>query len=71
MVGISFCDSDVIYHISKNSFRANYSFLNLAFCTVTFGDTIQGRKPIQGQKLFAEIWYVKLNLEDGVNNKKY
>ena len=26
---------------------------------------------IQGQKLFAEIRYVKLNLEDGVNNKKY
>ena len=25
------------YRISANSFRVNYSFLNLALCTVTFG----------------------------------
>ena len=25
------------YRISANSFRGNYSFLNLALCTVTFG----------------------------------
>ena len=27
------------YHISANSFRGNYSFLNLTLCTVTFGDS--------------------------------
>ena len=27
------------YRISVNSFRGNYSFLNLALCTVTFGDS--------------------------------
>ena len=27
------------YRISANSFRGNYSFLNLALCTVTFGDS--------------------------------
>ena len=26
-----------IYRISANSFRGNYSFLNLTLCTVTFG----------------------------------
>ena len=28
-----------IYRISANSFRGNYSFLNLVLCTVTFGDS--------------------------------
>ena len=28
-----------IYRISANSFRGNYSFLNLALCTVTFGNS--------------------------------
>jgi hypothetical protein len=27
------------YRISANSFRGNYSFLNLALWTVTFGDS--------------------------------
>ena len=27
------------YRISANSFRAKYSFLNLALCVVTFGDS--------------------------------
>ena len=27
------------YRISANSFRGNYSFLNLALCTMTFGDS--------------------------------
>ena len=27
------------YRISANSFRENYSFLNLTLCTVTFGDS--------------------------------
>ena len=27
------------YRISANSFHGNYSFLNLALCTVTFGDS--------------------------------
>ena len=27
------------YRISANSFRGNYSFLNLTLCTVTFGDS--------------------------------
>ena len=26
-----------LYHISSDSFRGNYSFLNLALCTVNFG----------------------------------
>ena len=40
------------YRISANSFRGNYSFLNLALCTVT-----KGVETIQGQKLFVEIRY--------------
>ena len=41
------------YRISANSFRGNYSFLNLALCTVTFtvhksAETIQGRKLFKG-----------------------
>ena len=28
----------ITYRISMNSFRGNYSFLNLAICTVTFGN---------------------------------
>ena len=53
-----------IYRISANSFRGNYSFLNLNLCTVTFGystyrcrnysreDTIQGRKNIRRYTVF-------------------
>ena len=29
----------IAYRISANSFRGNYSFLNLVLCTVTFGDS--------------------------------
>ena len=48
------------YRISANSFRGNYSFLNLTLCTVTFDhstyrcgnysreETIQGRKLFKG-----------------------
>ena len=32
-------NSKFVYHISANSFCGNYSFLNLALCTVTFGDS--------------------------------
>ena len=52
-----------IYRISANSFRGNYSFLNLALCTVTFVHSIyrcrnySREEIIQGQKLFAEIRY--------------
>ena len=31
--------SKVAHRISANSFRGHYSFLNLALCTVTFGDS--------------------------------
>ena len=31
--------SDMTHRISANSFCGNYSFLNLALCTVTFGDS--------------------------------
>ena len=38
-----------IYRISANSFRGNYSFLNLTLCTVHTGaETIQGRKLFKG-----------------------
>ena len=49
------------YRISANSFRGNYSFLNLTLCTVTFGDSTyrcgnySRKETIQGRKLFAEI----------------
>ena len=33
---LTFSDN-CIYHISANSFRGNYSFLNLTLCIVTFG----------------------------------
>ena len=38
------------YRISANSFRGNYSFLNLALFTVTFD--LVAAEPIQGRKLF-------------------
>ena len=49
------------YRISANSFRWNYSFLNLTLCTVTFGHSkyrcgnYLREETIQGWKLFAEI----------------
>ena len=55
------------YRISANSFRGNYSFLNLALCTVTYDlyfinlNSCRGNysreETIQGRKLFAEIRY--------------
>jgi hypothetical protein len=46
------------YRISANSYRGNYSFLNLTLCTVTFDVTVHtGAETIQGRKLFAEIRY--------------
>ena len=69
------------YRISANSFRGNYSFLNLAFFTVTFDlyfinlNSCRGNysreETIQGRKLFAEIRYVqfrwKIGEQTGVN----
>ena len=56
------------YRISANSFRGNYSFLNLALFTVTFDlyfinlNSCRGNysreESIQGRKLFAEIRYM-------------
>ena len=43
------------YRISANSFRGNYSFLNLNLCTVTKVTVHTGAETIQGRKLFAEI----------------
>ena len=58
-----------MYRISANSFRGNYSFLNLALFTVTFDlyfinlNSCRGNyskeETIQGRKLFAEIRYLK------------
>ena len=55
------------YRISANSFRGNYSFLDLALFTVTFDlyfinlNSCRGNysreETIQGRKLFAEIRY--------------
>ena len=57
-----------MYRISANSFRGNYSFLNLALFTVTFdlyfinlnscSGNYSREETIQGRKLFAEIRYV-------------
>ena len=57
------------YRISANSFRGNYSFLNLALFTVTFDlyfinlNSCRGNysreETIQGRKLFAEIRYTR------------
>ena len=58
------------YRISANSFRGNYSFLNLALCTVTLDlyfinlNSCRGNysreETIQRRKLFAEIRYVNI-----------
>ena len=51
----------VTYRISANSFRGNYSFLNLTLFTVTFDHSTyrcgnySREETIQGRKLFAEI----------------
>ena len=53
------------YRISANSFRGNYSFLNLTLSTVTFGHSTyrcgnySREETIQGRKLFAEIRYIE------------
>ena len=53
-----------MYRISANSFRGNYSFLNLTLCTVTFDhstyrcENYSREETIQVRKLFAEIRYV-------------
>ena len=49
-----------IYRISANSFRVNYSFLNLTLSTVTLVTVHMGAETIQGRKLFAEIRYIHL-----------
>ena len=59
------------YRISANSFRGNYSFLNLALFTVTFDlyfinlnssrRNYSREETIQGRKLFAEIRELKKN----------
>ena len=55
--------STCTYRISANSFRGNYSFLNLTLCTVIFGystyrcGNYSREETIQGRKLFAEIRY--------------
>ena len=59
---------EIAYRISANSFRGNYSFLNLALFTVTFvlyyinlnscPGNYSREETIQGRKLFAEIRYV-------------
>ena len=41
-----------MYRISANSFRGNYSFLNLSLCTVTLITVHTGAETIQGRKLF-------------------
>ena len=56
------------YRISANSFRGNYSFLNVALFTVTFdlyfinlnscSGNYSREETIQGRKLFAEIRYL-------------
>ena len=56
------------YRISANSFRGNYSFLNLTLFTVTFDlyfinlNSCRGNysreETIQGRKLFAEVRYI-------------
>ena len=56
-----------IYRISANSFRRNYSFLNLTLCTVTFVNSTyrcgnySREETIQGRKLYEEIRYLGLN----------
>jgi hypothetical protein len=44
------------YRISANSFRGNYTFLNLALCGNYSREEI-----IQERKLFADIWYSKFD----------
>ena len=54
-----------VYRISSNSFRGNYSFLNLSLCTVTFGSSTyrcgnySREETIQGRKLYEEIRYLR------------
>ena len=56
---------ETMYRISANSFRGNYSFLNLTLCTVTFDHSTyrcgnySREETIQGRKLYEEIRCVK------------
>ena len=62
------CVVPYTYRISANSFRGNYSFLNLALFTATFDlyfinlNSCRGNysreETILGRKLFAEIRYL-------------
>ena len=60
-LGIIFTDDCSSYRISANSFRGNYSFLNLTLFTVTFGNSTHRcgnysrEETIQGRKLYEEI----------------
>ena len=59
------CWKNLNYHISANSFRGNYPFLNLTLCTVTFGNSTfmcgnySREETIQGLKLYEEIRYTE------------
>lgn len=67
----------LIYRISANGFRGNYSFLILTLCTVTFGDSTyrcgnySREETIQGRKLFAEIRYIKFQQKRFVIEKQW
>ena len=53
---IRYSVSYLYYRISANSFRGNYSFLNLTLCTVTFGVTVHtGAETIRGNTVFRNI----------------
>ena len=53
------CQKILVDRISANTFRENYSFLNLALCTVTLVTVHKNAETIQGRKLFAEMRYLK------------
>ena len=51
------------YRMSSYSFRGNYSFLKLALCTVTFGDSTwkcgnySRLETIRGNRVFNKMWF--------------
>ena len=64
------------YRISANSFRGNYSFLNLTLCSVTFGHSTyrcgnySREETIEGRKLFVEIRYITFHTQNQKSKSK-
>ena len=59
-----------IYHISANSFRGNYSFLNLTLCTVTFGNSTYRQSYVIKSAPWTILWFRILGIFSVENIKR-